>query len=290
MITINNKQDYLNILLPEKNLATPIKLGKYSFLNCLPINLPIEIIPDNIITSTFGTPEVINNLLNQDKLHVGPISSYEYLRDKDKYVLLNDISISSQKEVGSVILFSNLNFNDLKNKKIAVAHTSSTSVKLLQLLLIKSTGFRANFTVHHYEKPLEEYLKIYDAVLYIGDPALVASIKIKSHQNIITYDLAELWHNSTGLPMVFGVWVALKSWASQNNDAFEYVNNSLIKAKELGLNQYFHKIISKAKSESGLAEDILVNYYKNQLSYDFSRLQKQSLEYYCCQLKENNLL
>lgn len=290
MTTIDLNKSFLNTSISENQINKTIKLGKYNFINCLPVNLPMEYMSEDLIQSTYGTPEVINKAMFEGKIHVGPISSYEYLKNKDKYILLKDISISSQKSVGSVMLFSNFNFNELTKKNIAVAHTSSTSVRLLELLIRMFNTHSANFTKHYYEKDIFEQLKTFDAVLYIGDPALLIAYKLKNQNMIKVYDLAQKWYEQTNLPMVFGVWVASKSWAENNPDTLKFVNDCLINSKHLGLNQLFNNVIRKANQLSNLPETVLVNYFKNQLSYDFSELQQLSLDQFNCQLQQNILL
>jgi chorismate dehydratase len=285
---VNNKDEYKQLLkIPIKKA---IKLGKYSFCNCLPINLPMEHFQDTLIQGYTGTPEAINSLLIEGKIHAGPVSSYEYLKHKEQLLLMNDISISSQKEVGSVILFSKYSFEELGKKTIAVAYTSSTSVKLLQLLLITLAKARANFVVHYYDHSVEEYLKTYDAVLYIGDPALQSAYNLRENEIIKQYDLAGLWVSLYNLPAVFGVWVATRRWADQNPELFYFLNQSLNNAKEKGLTVDFDKVVSQAIDQLKLPEAFIVQYFKERLSYNLTDIHQQSLELYYCQLKQNGLI
>ncbi|MEW5819453.1 MAG: menaquinone biosynthesis protein [Cyanobacteriota bacterium] len=284
---------YKDYFVPTQSNFIPSKtiiLGKYNFINCLPLNLPLEDIPEKIIQPVFGVPNVINKLLYDGIINIGPISSYDYLKNKEKYALLKDISISSQKTVGSVILFSNIPLEDLANKTIAVAHTSSTSIRLLNLLIKIKTKQSAKLVTHYYEQGLQSLLNLFDAILYIGDPALNATYKENNNNNIIIYDLAEEWYKITNMPMVFGIWVAYKDWAVKNPEALEFINHCLSKSKELSFNLLFNDLIENASRSVNLPNEILVNYYKNQLSYDFSDIQKQALEQFHCQLSENDLL
>ena len=290
MISVNLNKNIEQLLIPEIPLKEPVLLGKYSFLNCLPVNLPMEDIPETIIKSTYGTPAVINHLLNEKKLVAGPISSYEYLKNRSEFELLDGFSISSKYNVASVILFSNKAIQDLGSAKIAVANSSSTSIRLLHIIIKSKTGLMPELIVHCYEKPLLELLKEFDAVLYIGDPALYSYLEYKNNEKILTYDLAKEWSKITSKPMVFGVWVAVKSWAQNNDYAFNYLKNSLIYSKNLGLGPMFNKVIKRANEISNLPETILKNYYTKNLSYDFSCDEISSLELFHCHLKENKLL
>lgn len=289
-MVLTNSSNINAMPVHSKPINNTILLGKYNFINCLPFNIPLDNIPQKIIVSTYGTPNTINQLLNKGALNIGPMSSYEYLKNSSSYILLDDISISSQNTVGSVILFSNIKFEDLGGKNIAIAHTSSTSVKLLQLLIRTNCKTDATYTLHEYEKDLTDLLKTYDAVLFIGDPALINSYNSALNTSILQYDLAELWNKITDLPMVFGVWVAPKNWAQTNKKSLEYVNQNLIQAKTSGLNQFFDKVLQKAKTETLLPEDVLIKYFKQQLNYDLTEIHKKSITHFTCQLEKNDLL
>lgn len=289
-MVLTNSSNRNKLISHTKPINKKILLGKYNFINCLPLNIPLNDIPQNIISSIYGTPNTINELLNKGALHIGPMSSYEYIKNSSKFILLKDISISSQSTVGSVILFSNLDFNDLGGKNIAIAHTSSTSVKLLQLLIKTKCKTDACYTIHKYETQLTDMLKIYDAVLFIGDPALTNSYKFVLDDSILQYDLAELWNKTTNLPMIFGVWVATKNWAETNPESLEYLNQKLINSKTTGLNTLFDEVLKKAKAETLLPEEVLNKYFKQQLNYDLTEIHKKSIKHFTCQLEKNNLL
>lgn len=289
MFTYSENKDN-PILITKKHPEKQINLGMYNFLNCLPIALPLDNIPENIILKQFGTPNMFNRYLSEGIVDVTPVSTYEYLKNKHKYQLLNGLSINAKGQVGSVMLFSKYEFEELKNKKIALTNTSSTSVSLLKIIFKKVLKDIPDLYIHKNEKTAREYLKEYDAVLLIGDPALIANYKLKNDKNIIIYDLATLWKEYTTFDPVFCVWCALKTWAEKYNNSYEFINECLIKSKTLGLNQMYDKVIIQAATISDLPKEYLDNYYKNQLCYDFEEAQMVSIKYYYTQLKENNLL
>ncbi|MGD9580567.1 MAG: menaquinone biosynthesis protein [Vampirovibrionia bacterium] len=288
MIITNHTEELT--LTNKDNTNNKVLLGKYNFVNVLPINVPLDGLKLKNTISTYGTPNTINNLLNSGQLNAGPISLYEYLRYQEKYVLLNDISISSQKTVGSVILFSKTAIENLNNKKIGIAHTSSTSVKLLQLLIRVKCKTDSLYVVHKYEKDLTSLLNIYDAVLFIGDPALINNYNDNLDKNIIKYDLAEEWYKITGLPMTFGVWVASKNWSINNNKQLQSLNTDLINAKNEGLNNQYEKVLQIAKKETNLNEEILNIYFKQQLNYDLNDGNKKSITLFTSMLKDYKLI
>ena len=197
----------------KKRAESIISLGMINFTNCIPVNYSLYKWNHEKIIISEGYPTLINDLMRHNQLDVAPVSSVEYLNNPDKYTLIDNICISSDSNVASVILFSNYELNELEGKKIGIPYTSATSVALLKIILLKSGIDIANikFIVHKYEISLKEALTArYDAILYIGDIALISNIK---YGDIFkAFDLGLLWKNITGCPMVFGSWVARSDW------------------------------------------------------------------------------
>jgi len=230
-----------------------ISLGLINFTNCLPINYTFEKWALEDIILSWGHPVLINNLIKEQQVHVAPVSAYEYLMNEKDYVLIKEACITSDAECGSVILFSNHKLEDLAGKKIGLPYNSATSINMLKILLNekKIPLESINFVRHKYEKSLNETLnKEFDAVLYIGDAALVS--RVRDEKNFYQYDLGKLWKEITGLPPVFGTWVGRADWAAAHKDDFDRVKFLINKAVEAGLGMYFNEVIKKAASELDL--------------------------------------
>lgn len=282
--TITNKE-FSNTMPVNK----AIQVGTYHFYNCLPLNEIFNNTPDNFITPIEGPPTNINSLILNEKVNIGPLSTFDYIQNKQKFELLKHISISSQKEVGSVILFSNKPFQELSNAHIAVTSTSSTSINLLKLLLKREQNKNISFTPHKYDLPLEDQLNTYDACLYIGDPAIITlhTINLK---NIYTYDLASRWYKHTKLPFVFCVWIANKKWSKLNQPQVKSINDLLVSAKEKALKNSFQDSIIKCSQLSKLNTKILVKYFTEQLSYNFTDEHHKALELFESQLIDYKII
>lgn len=256
-----------------------ISIGQINFLNCLPVNYSFRTWGlENIVLSD-GYPSLINQLMEDQQIHIAPISSIEYLKNQDKYSLIDTISISSFGEAGSVVLFSNFEFNELEGKKIGIPYTSATSIALLKVLLQENKINLNNvkFSLHKYETGLDEMLKgDYDAVLFIGDPALVANIQYQD--KFLKYDLGKLWFDKTGYPMVFGTWVAQSDWKICYGDDFDRISFLLNKAVDAGLNMYLNEIIELAAESLKLEKIHIKKYLRDNINYTFTDQHKHSLK------------
>lgn len=256
-----------------------INLGAINFTNCLPVNYPMYKWAFDRLIMKEGYPVLINQLMRDKKIHAGPISSIEYIKNSDKYTLIEGPCISSDGEVGSVMLFSSYDFEDLEGKTVGVPYTSSSSTALLKILLDKH-GLdlsKIKFQVHKYESSLIESLNgQYDAILYIGDPALISNVNHKKQFKI--YDLGKMWKEFTGYPMVFGTWVAWSDWAFSQKDDFEWLCFILDKAVDAGLNIYLNEIINIASNSLKLDKTHIEDYLTCKINYKFTERHKKSLK------------
>ncbi|MDD3013141.1 MAG: menaquinone biosynthesis protein [Candidatus Gastranaerophilales bacterium] len=256
-----------------------INLGLINFTNCLPVNYSLNKWYLEGLTLYDGCPTEINKMMIDAKIDIAPISSIEYLNNQDKYTLMDNICISSIGKVDSVILFSNYEMNELSGKNIAVPYTSASSIALLKVLLSEN-GINIDsikFSTHTYEESLEKFLDgTYDAVLYIGDPALCCNILYRN--KYLIYDLGEYWYKMTNLPMVFGTWVARSEWIMSNNTDFIWIKSVLDKAVESGLNMYFNEIISSASNNLKIDKIFIEDYLTNKISYKFTEDHRESLK------------
>jgi len=255
-----------------------ISLGQLKFINSMPVNYPFERWRHSKIIVNSGYPTLINQLFKDELLHVAPVSSIEYLKNKDKYSLIDTICISSGGEVDSVILFSNYEIENLKNKIIGVPYTSATSIALLKILL-KEYGIpldSCKFVTHKYQQSLENaLLSQFDAILYIGDPALVANIHNKSK---FKYDLGLEWKKISGLPMVFANWVVWSDWKSAYPDDWEWISIILDKAVEAGLNMYLNDVVEKSSRLLNLDKKVIQDYLTCKIQYKFTDKHRESLQ------------
>jgi chorismate dehydratase len=281
-----------------------IKLGEISYINCEIFNYPLNKIihSQNLknegseaeqdafkIEISTGVPSHLNKLFGEGLIDAAPISSFAYLKIKEQCKLLKRISISAFGKVKSVLFFSNQNLKELKSlqqeglkPKIYISEESASSVGLLKILLaekyildIKDIEF-IRFSGQGEGLPNK---------LLIGDKALIEANQIpkfkdgnaefinSSYQHI--YDLGEEWFDlSNGLPMVFGVWAH-----KLNSDRERFLQEIILTAKTMGLNQDLDEIINKTSSETGLRKNILSNYFQT-LNYDFTDEHIQGLALY----------
>lgn len=237
-----------------------MKLGLINFTNCLPLNYTLEKWQPENTELVYGNPAQLNKLMAEDKIDAAPVSSIEYIKNRNKYQLIQTASISSDGECGSVILFSNKKFKDIKN--IALPHDSVASVAMLKIIM---KNHDINFSEHNYN----DINPGIDAALFIGDNALKENAAGNRYK--FSYDVGNLWKNLTGYPAVFGTWVKRKGNIVQPD-------NLIPKAIETGLGLYFNEILNFASNNLQLPKQTIEDYLTRKINYNFTERHKQSLE------------
>lgn len=264
-----------------------IRLGLISYINCEIFNYPLKKLLKSAeysslgIHVTEGVPSYLNNLFQAGEIDVAPISSFAYLCGDTK--LLKKLSISSFGKVQSVLFFINEDMAEIKAKldsgirhKIYINNESASSVALLKILLKEKYLFDLqgldfiSFAGNGENLPNK---------LLIGDLALKEQSRYKT-----VLDLGEEWFSLTnGLPMVFGVWTHRLKTQDEKR-----VQELILTAKTMGLNQDFNEIIERTSSQTGLTQQVLQNYYQR-LNYDFTDEHSRGLALYGEKLNECGL-
>ncbi len=239
---------------------TKIKFGLINFTNCMPLNYTLERWQREDIELIYGNPAQINELMAKGELDIAPVSSIEYLKNEDKYKLIETACISSDGECGSVILFSNKELNEIK--KIGLPCDSASSVAMLKILMKQND---ISYIEHNYKNISSDA----DAVLFIGDNALKEKHLGQNYK--FSYDLGRMWKQETGLPAVFGTWV-------KSGDKIIQMDYLVAEAIETGLRLYFNKILDNASKKLNLQKEIIKDYLTAKIKYSFTERHKASLE------------
>ena len=222
-------------------MAERPRVGHIQFLNCLPIYwglvragtlLDVELTKD--------TPDRLNDLLVAGDLDIGPISLVEYLRNASDLVLLPDIAIGSDGPVLSVNLVSQVPLSALDGGRVALGSTSRTSVLLARMWLEQVHGVQPSYFTCPPE--LTTMLLEADAAVLIGDAALRATVQHGLRASgssedtpgsgLDVHDLGAAWREWTGLPMVFAVWAARRSYAEANPGLVKDVHAAFLRSRD----------------------------------------------------------
>lgn len=271
--------------LTEAGLASPVAFGQISFINCLPVVLPIERgylpFPGRPL---YANPAELNSLYRDNKIDAGAMSSF-YFIGAPGFTQLATVSISCDGEVGSVLLFSRLALSDLACARIAVPSSSATSVNLLRLMLIKECGRAPDFTV--VDRPdIED--PDWDAALVIGDRAML--VDEGWSRRFRRVDLGAWWQAETGYPMVFGLWAARNTLLESQPETAHQFAQALASSAALGLSARLPEVIAEARQRTGLDERRLAHYFTRQLDFAFSDRHRCGLAAFAAMCRSHGLI
>ncbi len=249
-----------------------LKVGKIEYINVLPVYFGfIDGVVDFKHRFVEAVPSVLNEMLREGQIDISPVSSYEYLKNSHLYLLLPNLSISSDGKVKSVLFFSKVPIHQLHRKDVWLTKSSMTSKELVKFLLKSRYGVEPNYK--HYSMKNGELPKGATAVLAIGDDAF----KLLGDKRFpFVYDLGEEWHGMFGLPFVFAVWAVRRDSALKKKAEVAEALEKFMLSKAYGL-RHLEKICSVYSKKVGLTVKECLLYYEV-LNYDLEEKHLKALE------------
>ena len=219
-----------------------LRVGRISYLNVEPF---FHSFPWPIAESL--PPRALGEAVADGRIDAGPLALADCLRLEGVVTRL-PFGIVGPTRGQSVLLFSDRPMRELGGRRIAVTGETSTSVRLLRILLAFRDEVPAP-TLVGLDEPA-------DAALLIGDIAL--RLRQGPWPRRYCYDLGEEWTTWTGLPMVFA------SWAARSNTpaaARAELSTVLERALETGLASL--PAIAARRRDLGFSESEIVTYLES---------------------------
>lgn len=259
-----------------------IKLGKFSYTNVVPIYFNLEeFLPSNCCALSQGPPSLLNSALADEILDISPVSAFSYALFHEKWLIVPKLSISCKGEVISVFLASDLEFDELDNKRILLTNESASAASLLRVLFFEK-GLYPEFYCGDIDKLNKDE---YDAALVIGDNALFGNWD-KKFKNI--FDLGKIWNEYTNLPFVFGLWAVSKKSYLKNRQSINQIITALIKNKSKNIANN-DEILNFTSQKKGVTKEFMAKYFKA-IEYDLSSDKIKGLKLFYDLLHKHGLI
>jgi chorismate dehydratase len=237
----------------------------------------VEIILDN-------APARSAELLAQDRVDAAlvPVIAYQTI---DDLRLIADVCVGAREKVRSVCLITN--GGELKDIDSVSLDTSSlTSVVLTKLIFREFLDFEPAWL--HAKPELDIMLSDRDCALLIGDPALrMANYEMQTAnsdwqhatRDLRYFDLAELWHEHTGLGFVFAMWMTRGA-----KIAIDFAS-----ARDEGLT-HLEEIIANYANDIGLGAKDMREYLSQNISYSIDESMRRGMELFFDLAAKNDLV
>jgi chorismate dehydratase len=202
-------------------------------------------------------PSILSKKLSDGAVDVALVSSIEYFKHPNAYVILPDLSVSSHREMWSIQLFYRGDLRALK--RVGSDPASQTTNALLKIILCEKLRLATEVVpLALNEDPLSR--PDLDGFLKIGDPCL----RFEAPPGYAALDLASEWHAFTNLPFVFAVWL-VRSGVDLNG-----INTDLFMAKREGL-RHVDEIAARDAVALGLDFKRAREYIARIVKYDLGR-------------------
>lgn len=259
-------------------------MGQITYINASPVYYGLDngLKPD-WLTMVPDVPAALNRQIKTGAIDISPISAAFYAMNHESLLLLPDLSISCHGDVLSVICASNYELDDLTGKTVMFSNESASGASFLKMIF-SQRGISPRFRVGQVGD-ITAIPKDVDAVMVIGDHALTQPWDQRfSHR----FDLGGIWHEMTGLPFVFAVWVVGETFARQNPKLVNQAHELLMASKKMGHSQMEH-IIAEGQEKLGLDHALVKRYY-DLLSCDLEPLKIKAMEKFFHSLHDQDIL
>lgn len=191
-----------------------IRIGMVQFINTAPIyEVWRERVREPEWRVVTAVPSRLNRMIREGALEVGFVSSLEFARHPELYLIMPGLSISSTGAVGSVFLLSRVPFSDLDGREVVFSGQSRSSAAMARIVCEEFIGVRPRYRRAREGERREDSG---DAVVVIGDEALRLAADDRRFPHRL--DLGESWFAHTGLPFVFALWVARRDFVGRSRD------------------------------------------------------------------------
>lgn len=245
----------------ENSSKRPVRIGAVSYLNSKPLIEGLaEQSPDAELI--LDVPSRLADDLSAGALDVALIPSVECFRNPG-YQIVSDACVAARGAVLSVKLYSRIAIPDIR--RLALDDGSRTSAALVRVILSEQYGVEPALEPLPLGSSIDETDA--DAVLLIGDRAIRPPLE----KFAATWDLGEKWHEWTGLPFVFAVWVAA------GDRDLESLQETLGRARDLGC----ERIADIARREAprlGISESTAYDYLTKNLHFQLGPAERSGLE------------
>jgi len=265
-----------------------LRIGCVRYLNARPL---IRGWPGDV---EFDHPSALCRRLARGELDVALVSSFEFLRNPI-YRIVDDISISSEGPVYSVVVAHRGNIFDIE--EIELDPASETAVNLLRCLLAelrlearlvqRNTGILPVGTAG-VSPAVAESDSARSAQLLIGDQAIGFR---QSHTGEFQFwDLGQQWQKLVDLPFVYALWLIRPEVRDPKRVADRL--RALRDANLAKLDDLIAEVVAGVADPGHpkLDQQFLVRYYREHLRFSFGGKEKEGLRTFASLCAKHGLL
>ena len=239
-------------------------MGVVEFLNTQPIIAGLDRCTS--VSLTHAVPSQLVGLLERDDVDVALCSSIDFLRSDCPLVVLTAPSLGCCGPTKTVRLYSTHAFDSIET--VHCDTDSHTSVVLLQVLWRELYGRVIDVQPFHAASSAGDWP---ESVLLIGDKVVSDAPPTSQYTNQI--DLGEAWHALTGLPFMFGLWLA-----RADGDPELHRSTMALLDRQYRYNQlHIETLVARESKVRNWPADLVREYFESGMHYAFGEEQQRGL-------------
>lgn len=265
---------------PGEIADRPTRLGCVSYLNTLPLIEGLGKLRD--VRMTLTAPSRLIDLLEEDEADLALVSVIDYQRSNAELMLVPVGMIGCDGPTMTVRLFSRVPIEEVRT--IHADADSHTSVVLARLLVARRSAEGrvpdvVEFDVDEHRAGLVDAAEHAsepewpEALLLIGDKVVTDSppAMLYPHQ----LDLGQAWHDLTGLPFVYAMWMCR---AERAGDPLIARGASVLDRQRRHNATRLAWIVASRAPVRGWPRDLAEEYLARRLRYEVTGAHRASIE------------
>jgi chorismate dehydratase len=268
-------------LTPPATARRTIRLGVVSFVNTLPLIDGLEDLAD--LDLRFSVPSLLLDLLVGGEVDLALCSSIDYQRSPTPLIVVPVGLLGSDGATLTVRLYASRPLDRVT--EVYCDTDSHTSIALMQILLAEQYGvtptlidYNAREHVAH-NKPLDWP----QAMLLIGDKVVTDSPPAIRYPHQL--DLGEAWAAVTGLPFVFGLWLA----RPEGDPSILATAAAILDRQRRHNVERIDRIVHRRALRRGWPADLAATYLKRELAFEWNPRRRAGLELFFDKACEHGL-
>jgi chorismate dehydratase len=259
----------------------PIRLGVVSFINTLPLIDGLENLAD--LDLRFTVPSLLLDQLLADEVDLALCSSIDYQRSEAPLVIVPVGLLGSDGSTLTVRLYSSRPLDRID--EVHCDTDSHTSVVLMQILLEEQYGIRPRLIDFDARERVAENrpLDWPQAMLLIGDKVVTDSPPAIRYPHQL--DLGAAWAQLTGLPFVFGLWLARR----ERDPAVIATAAAILDRQRRHNLERLDLMVHRRALARGWPADLAAAYLKQELAFEWTPQRRAGLELFFDKACEHGL-
>ncbi len=242
-----------------------IRIGIPDFISVRPLVFGLLRGTNPRVTVTYGEASTLADDLQRGRLGAALVPSLEYLRGVGRY-LIDGPALVARPALGSLTLLARKPIDEID--RVAVGEFSRTAIAVLRFVLSECCGVTPDLAVC---KGLEtRWREEFDAVLLSNDSAL-AQLRAPRNENETAHNVARMWHDLTGHPLVMAVW-------AYNDEALRpELTKSIVSSRNLG-QQNLSRLADGIARTAGYDSEVLYDYLSSCWDYNLGTSEHEGLD------------